>query len=56
GPHATDLIAEATLAMQFGATTEDLASTIHVHPSLSEAILETAYVANGYGLHLQAKI
>ncbi len=55
GPHATDLIGEAALAMQFGATTHDLASTIHVHPSLSEAILETAHVANGHGLHSQTK-
>jgi len=45
GPHATDLIAEAALAMKLGATLNDLASTIHLHPSLSEIILETAQTA-----------
>ncbi len=55
GPHATDLIAEATLAMRLGATTEDLASTIHVHPSLSEAILEAASAAQDRSLHLPTR-
>ena len=54
GPHATDLIAEATLALRLGATIEDLTATIHIHPSLSEAILETARIADGCGLHLQS--
>ena len=51
GPHATDLIAEGTLAIQLGATVEDLARTIHAHPTLSEALLETAHKALGAGLH-----
>lgn len=51
GPHATDLIAEGTLAIQLGATVEDLARTIHAHPTLSEALLETAHKALGVGLH-----
>ncbi len=42
GPHATDLIAEAALALQMGATVDDLASTIHAHPTLSEAVWECA--------------
>lgn len=42
GPHASELIAEGTLAIQMGATARDIASTIHAHPTLSEAILETA--------------
>ncbi|MBI5602067.1 MAG: dihydrolipoyl dehydrogenase [Deltaproteobacteria bacterium] len=49
GPHATDLIAEGTLAIQLGATVEDLARTIHAHPTLSEALLETAHKALGVG-------
>lgn len=51
GPHATDLIAEGTLAIQLGATVEDLARTIHAHPTLAEAMLETAHKALGSGLH-----
>jgi dihydrolipoyl dehydrogenase len=51
GPHATDLIAEGTLAIQLGATVEDLARTIHAHPTLAEALMETAHKAMGAGLH-----
>jgi dihydrolipoamide dehydrogenase len=51
GPHATDLIAEGTLAIQLGATVEDLAQTIHAHPTLAEAVMETAHKALGAGLH-----
>ncbi len=42
GPHASELIAECTLAMEFGASAEDLARTIHAHPTLSESIQEAA--------------
>jgi len=42
GPHASDLIAEAVLAMQLGATAKDIAHTIHAHPTLPEAMHETA--------------
>ena len=42
GPHADDLIAEGTLAIQLGATASDIAHTIHAHPTLPEAVLETA--------------
>ena len=51
GPHATDLIAEGTLAIRLGATVEDLAHTIHAHPTLAEALMETAHKAMGAGLH-----
>jgi dihydrolipoamide dehydrogenase len=51
GPQATDLIAEGTLAIQLGATVEDLARTIHAHPTLAEALMETAQKAMGSGLH-----
>lgn len=56
GSHASDLIAEATLALKLGATTEELASTIHVHPTLSEAMAETAYVALDIPFHLKAEL
>ena len=42
GPHADDLIAEGTLAIQLGATARDIAHTIHAHPTLPEAVLEAA--------------
>ena len=51
GPRATDLIAEGTLAIRLGATVEDLAHTIHAHPTLAEALMETAHKAIGAGLH-----
>ncbi len=45
GPHATDLIAEGTLAVNKGLSITDLAHTIHAHPTLSEIIFETALSA-----------
>jgi dihydrolipoamide dehydrogenase len=42
GPRASDLIAEATLALEFSASSEDLARTIHAHPTLPEAMKEAA--------------
>lgn len=42
GPHVTDLIAEGALAVQVGATADDLAWTTHAHPTLPEAMLEAA--------------
>jgi len=51
GPHATDLIAEGTLAMQMGATVRDLAETIHAHPTLAEVMMETAFKAMDKSLH-----
>lgn len=49
GPHASDLIAEGVLAMKLGATAEDIAHTIHAHPTLPEAVRETA-MGQLYGL------
>ncbi len=51
GPHASDLIAEGTLAIRMGATVRDLAITIHAHPTLAEVLLETAFKAVGRPLH-----
>lgn len=42
GAHATDLIAEATLGIQMGATVQDIAKTIHAHPTLAEGLFEAA--------------
>ena len=42
GPHADDLIAEGALAVRLGATARDVAHTIHAHPTLPEAVQETA--------------
>jgi len=42
GPHASDLIAEGALAIRMGATAEDIAHTIHAHPTLSEVVMEVA--------------
>jgi dihydrolipoamide dehydrogenase len=51
GPHATDLIAEGTLAIQTGATVQDLADTIHAHPTLAEIMMETSLKAMDRSLH-----
>jgi dihydrolipoamide dehydrogenase len=51
GPNASELIAEATLAMKLEATAEDIAETIHAHPTLSEAIREAVMDANGQSIH-----
>jgi dihydrolipoamide dehydrogenase len=53
GPHASELIAEGTLALEMGATLEDLMVTIHPHPTLSEAIMEVTEVAAGSAVHIQ---
>jgi dihydrolipoamide dehydrogenase len=46
GPFAGELIAEAVLAMEYSASTEDLQRTIHAHPTLSEALHEAALAAD----------
>lgn len=51
GAHAADLIAEAALAMELGATTEDLQATIHSHPTLSEALKEAALAVDEKAIH-----
>jgi dihydrolipoamide dehydrogenase len=45
GPHATELVAEATLAVRQGCRVNDLAATIHAHPTLAEIMGETAIKA-----------
>ncbi|MFB6172456.1 MAG: dihydrolipoyl dehydrogenase [Haloarculaceae archaeon] len=51
GPEASELVAEATLAIEMGATLEDVAATIHTHPTLSEAVMEAAANARGEAIH-----
>ena len=55
GPRATDLIAEATLAVQNGLTMEQLDLTIHAHPTLPEALMEAALAAQGRAIHIPNK-
>jgi dihydrolipoamide dehydrogenase len=51
GPDASNLISEAALAIEMGATVDDIALTIHPHPTLPEAIMEAAEVAAGRPIH-----
>lgn len=51
GPEASELIAEIGLAIELGATLEDMAATIHTHPTLSEAVHEAAENALGHAIH-----
>ena len=53
GPHASDLIAEAALAMRLGATAVDIAHTIHAHPTLPEAMMEAAMGLDEGSIHYQ---
>jgi dihydrolipoamide dehydrogenase len=52
GPEVTELIAEAALAIELGATAEDLARTIHAHPTLPEAMMEAAESVHGMAVHI----
>ncbi len=52
GPHATELIAEAVLAIEMEVTVEELAHTIHPHPTVSEGIGEAAMVLSGGAVHM----
>jgi dihydrolipoamide dehydrogenase len=51
GPNASELISEAVLAMEYSASTEDIARTIHAHPTLSEVMHEAALSVDGRALH-----
>lgn len=55
GASASDLINEITIAIESGLTAEDIALTIHPHPTLGEIILETAEVAIGHPIHVVKK-
>jgi dihydrolipoamide dehydrogenase len=55
GAGAGELIAEATLAIEMGATAEDIALTVHPHPTLSETLMECAEAFYGFATHTMAK-
>ncbi len=52
GPRAGDLIAEATVAMEFGASSEDIARSSHAHPTLAEVVKEAALAVAGRAIHI----
>lgn len=52
GPDAGTLIHEIAIAMEFGASSEDVARTCHAHPSLNEAVKEAALAVDGRALHM----
>jgi dihydrolipoamide dehydrogenase len=52
GPRATELVAEAVLALRLECTVEELVRTIHAHPTMSEAIGEAAHAAHGAAIHI----
>jgi dihydrolipoamide dehydrogenase len=52
GPHAGELIAEAAAAIEFGASSEDLARTCHAHPTLAEVVKEAALAVDGRALNI----
>jgi dihydrolipoamide dehydrogenase len=55
GPHASEIIAQAVIAMEFAASAEDLALTVFAHPTLSEALHEAAMAAGGNAIHIYQK-
>ncbi|HHV07356.1 MAG TPA: dihydrolipoyl dehydrogenase [Firmicutes bacterium] len=55
GPHATELIAEAALALKLEATVDEFTSTVHPHPSVSEAVAEAALAVDNIALHIPNK-
>lgn len=52
GPRASDLIAEAALAVEFEASAEDIARSVHAHPTLPEAVKEAALAVHGRPIHI----
>ncbi len=52
GPRATELVAEAVMALRMEVTVEELVRTIHAHPTMSEAVGEAAHAAHGAAIHI----
>jgi dihydrolipoamide dehydrogenase len=52
GPRASDMIAELALAIEFQASAEDIARTVHAHPTLPEAVKEAALAVGGRAIHI----
>ena len=55
GPQASELIAQAVIALEFGSSSEDLALTVFAHPTFSEAIHEAALAVDGQAIHMANK-
>jgi len=51
GPYVSELVAEAVLALEYSATTEDIQMTMHGHPTLSEAFHEASLAVDGHAIH-----
>ena len=56
GSDAGEMIHEAALAMEYGASSEDVARTCHAHPTLSEAIKEACLAAHFKAIHVWSKL
>ncbi len=52
GPNVSELIGETVAIMEFGGSSEDLARTVHAHPTLSEVVKEAALGVNKQAIHL----
>jgi dihydrolipoamide dehydrogenase len=52
GADVSDLISEAALAIEMGATLDDLALTVHPHPTLPEGLMEATEAAKGKAIHI----
>ena len=52
GPQAGNTIHEACVAMEFGASSEDIARTCHAHPTYNEAVKEAAFAVAGRAIHI----
>jgi dihydrolipoamide dehydrogenase len=52
GAHASELIAEAVIAMEFGASAEDIGLTMFAHPTISEGFHEAALAVSGHAIHI----
>ena len=56
GPYVSELLAEAVLGMEFAATCEDIALTMHSHPTLSETFHEAVLSVDGRAIHAVNKV
>jgi dihydrolipoamide dehydrogenase len=52
GPQASEMVAQAVLAMEFHATAEDVCLTVFAHPTLSESVHEAALALHGHAIHV----
>jgi dihydrolipoamide dehydrogenase len=51
GPNVSELIAQAVEIMEFGGSAEDIARTVHAHPTLSEVVMEAALAVSNRSIH-----